>query len=270
MPRLAIPAISLLDLFADHRTRARSRIITLLWCAGLVGFFTGCESTAPVTHRSPDRAAQMAPAADETRIAPLDIQLAELTASGAIEPHEEWTQAAREMLTEQIRERTGYTVHPINEAPDLELTTELQEVGALLRAMQINQLQSRNVGSVPSPVPPSAQEIPFDYQTGALVAHQSKLDDGAVLFIYLRDSYATGGRKALAGLGLVAAAFTGVYIAPTMGSTLATAALVDHDGNVLWMNQTLMAKDLRNEEGIAALLEELLSGLPNVANDSDS
>ncbi len=83
-----------------------------------------------------------------------------------------------------------------------------------------------------------------------------------MLFIYLRDSYATGERKVLAGLSLVAAAFTGVYIAPTMGSTIATAALVDHDGNVLWMNQTLLSKDLRNPEGIEALLDELLVGLP--------
>ncbi|MCC5022238.1 MAG: hypothetical protein J6386_05295 [Candidatus Synoicihabitans palmerolidicus] len=111
-------------------------------------------------------------------------------------------------------------------------------------------------------MPPSAADLPFDYETGALVTHQNLYGEGAVLFFYLRDSYATGGRKALAALSIVSAAFTGVYVAPTMGSTVATAVLVDHDGKVLWMNQSMIGLDLRTPEGIDRLLNELLAGLP--------
>ena len=47
-----------------------------------------------------------------------------------------------------------------------------------------------------------------------------------------------------------------------MGSTIATATLVDHDGTVLWMNQTTMPMELRTPEGIENLLKVLLDGLP--------
>ncbi len=100
----------------------------------------------------------MAPPREDTRIAPLDVELAELTASGAIKAHKEWTDLAREMLTDRLRGRTGFAVHPVSNAPNLELVQELQEVGSLLRAMQVTQLQTRSAENMPGPVPPSALE----------------------------------------------------------------------------------------------------------------
>jgi hypothetical protein len=166
------------------------------------------------------------------------------------------------MNTEAIGRRTGCGVHPVVLTPNLEMERELMEVAALVRRMNINELNGRfsepNVG----PVPPDARSRALDYDTGDLVAHLEHLDEGAVLFIHLRDSYATGGRKALAALSLVGAALTGVYVQPSMGSTLATATLVDHNGRVLWMNQSVMPLDLRTPEGIERLLDVLLAGLP--------
>jgi hypothetical protein len=85
----------------------------------------------------------------------------------------------------------------------------------------------------------------------------------ALLFVFVRDSYATAGRKALAVLGVLTAGFTGVAIIPQMGSTVASAALVERDGTVLWFNLNGAATgDLRQMPGATNTAKALLAGLP--------
>lgn len=241
-------------------TRPTSLLASCCFAAGLL--FSGCATTAPATYRSAAAAPRLAPPPTQVRVAPLDIELSELTASGAIELQSEWTTAAAINLARLLTEKTGFQPHDLTGTADLEMSSELAEVAPLVQAMNINQINARFANPGAGPVPPAALARPFDYATGPLVAHQNSLGDGAVLFLYLRDSYATGGRKALAALSIVGAAFTGVAITPTMGSTIATATLVDHKGNVLWMNQTTMPMELRTPEGIENLLKVLLDGLP--------
>jgi hypothetical protein len=246
-------------------TRPALLLTSCCLVAGLL--FTGCATTAPATYRSPPAVTQMAPAPEKVQIAPIDIELSELTASGALERHEEWTQTAQSTLLSAIQQRTNFRPHLLSAASNPELAHELSDVSALVHVMSVNQLNPRIVGPPMNTVPPSALAQTFDYQTGALATHANEFGDGAILIIYLRDSYSTGGRKALAALSLVGAAFTGVYIAPAMGSTVAMATLVNHDGQVIWMNQTTLAPDLRKEEGINALLDILLQGLPSEPAD---
>ncbi len=241
--------------------RLLRQLLSVTWATALLLLATGCETVAPVTHRTPARAASLAPTATQVFIAPLDVELAELTASGAVETHAAWTEQARRDLLDALRAHTGFQAYPTEPLADPEVHDELQEVAALVRAMNINQLAAR-VPNAAGPVPPSAATHGFDYETGRLSAHAEKVGEGAVLFVYLRESYATGGRKALAALGIVSAAFTGVYVAPAMGSTLATAALVDDEGRVLWVNQVAVAPDLRTREGIEQLVRDLFVGLP--------
>jgi len=238
------------------RLLAAAATATVLLFAGF-----GCETTGSSNHRASARATSLAPAPNRVLIAPLDVEVAELTASGAVEPHAEWTAQASADLLDALQGHTGYVPYPVEHLQDSEVTNELQEVAALVRTMNFNQLAARTPQTA-GLVPPSAGTLGFDYETGRLSAHSEKTDAGAVLFIFLRESYATGGRKALAALGLVSAAFTGVYVAPTMGTTLAAAALVDTEGRVLWLNQLTTAPDLRTREGIERLVQALCSGLP--------
>lgn len=245
----------------QRRAIVRCSLIGLL--LGL-SFLTGCKTVAPETYRTPPDVARMAPPPQNVAVAPLDVELAELTASGAVEMRVDWTDEAKANLIAAIRKRTQFEPRAPELASNVELQNELTEVGALVHLMNLNQLYTRLPSAAANSIPPSAATHSFDYNTGALTAHQEHYGEGAVLFIFLRESYATGGRKALAALGLVSAAFTGVYIAPAMGSTVATAALVDHDGTVLWLNQSTYAPDLRTPEGIEILLNDLLRGLPSV------
>lgn len=242
--------------------RGCRRLAALLGAVLGSALISGCATTAPATYRTPARVAQLVPAPAATWIAPVDVELAELTASGAVEPRADWTDAARERLVAALQQRTGFQLYPVEEQADPELLQEIKDAAALARAMNLTQISTR-LPTAAGPVPPSAATHGFDYQVGRLTAHAEKLGEGAVLVVYLRDSYATGGRKALAALGIVSAAFTGVYIAPTMGQTVATAALIDHEGHVLWLNQSVVAKDLRDEAGITQLLDDLLQGLPS-------
>ncbi|WP_324726030.1 hypothetical protein [Actomonas aquatica] len=221
----------------------------------------GCNTVAPVTHRTAAQVGERTPPPHQTYIAPLDVEIAELTASGAAEPHADWTAQAERDLLAALQNHTGFRPYDAADLQRPEVQAELQDVGVLVHLMSLNQLAGRVPNAI-GPVPPSAATHAFDYETGRLSAHSDYLGDGAVLFIHLRESYATGGRKALAALGLVSAAFTGVYVMPTMGSTLATAALVDDEGHVLWINQVTVAPDLRTPEGIAQLVSDLLRGLP--------
>ena len=78
------------------------------------------------------------------------------------------------------------------------------------------------------------------------------------MFIYLRDSYSTAGRKAL----IVASAMLGVSVAG--GTQIGFSTLVDlRDGSIVWFNRILkQTGDLRTEEAAYNAVEELIKGIP--------
>lgn len=240
------------------RCRAAFRFRPLLLvalCIGIVGF-TGC-ATRPVTYKLRDSATTQIPALRHVIVAPIDAELAELTAGGVLEPREEWTSLAAKNLAEALVAETGFTPAATTAVADTH--AEQEEVQALLRAITINRLSAFVPGAQP-PFP--ATNGPLTYHTGALRQHAEALGADAVLFVFIRDSYATAGRKSLLALSVIGAAFTGVAIIPAMGSTAMSAALVDREGAVLWFNHSLGGHDPRKPEGARELIREILVGLP--------
>ena len=77
------------------------------------------------------------------------------------------------------------------------------------------------------------------------------------LFVFIRDSYATEGRKAMLALAIV-----GVGV--SMGQQLGFASLVDLDtGAIVWFNVLASARgDLRELDKARASIENLLTGAP--------
>jgi hypothetical protein len=79
------------------------------------------------------------------------------------------------------------------------------------------------------------------------------------LFTYIRDSYASGGRKALriAGLLLLGGDVGG-------GTQVGVTTLVDlRTGQVVWFNYLArQTGDLRDEAGARKTVEDMLRGLP--------
>jgi hypothetical protein len=225
----------------------------------VAGWLLGGCATAPVTQKVHASAAARVPALQRVVIAPIDAELAELTAGGVLEPRAEWTTAATQNLAAALAGQTGYTRL---EAPALtaeDTRAELEEVQALLRAITINRLASTVPGrGIPFP----AADGPLSYNTDPLTHEAQAWQADAVLYVFIRDSFASAGRKSLLALSLVGAAFTGVAVVPAMGSTAMSAALVDRDGTVLWFNHSLGGHDPRTPEGAQALVRDLLRGLP--------
>jgi hypothetical protein len=217
--------------------------------------FTGC-ATAPVTYKLRESATTQIPSLRQVVVAPIDAELAELTAGGVLDPRDEWTKAAAKNISDALVAETGFTPTVALESADTR--GELEEVQALLRAITVNRLSTAVPGAAMFP----AAAGPLNYHTGPLRHHAASLGSDAVLFVFIRDSYATAGRKSLLALSLVGAALTGVAIVPQMGSTVMSAALVDQEGQVLWFNFSLGGHDPRQPEGARALVREILAGLP--------
>ena len=78
------------------------------------------------------------------------------------------------------------------------------------------------------------------------------------LFVFLRDSYATDGRKAMMALGLL----LGVGI--SLGQQIGFASLVDlNDGRVVWFNLlNAQSGDLRDAASASKSVAKLLDGVP--------
>lgn len=224
----------------------------------LAAALSGCNT--PTSYRvRPDAATTMA-GFKVVVVDPLDAELSELSTGGVAERRDDWTKQAADNIAAAIATERGWSV-PATVATEHAdaVRGESEEVQALLRAITLNQIMRGFSGF------PVRADAPLTYNTGALAQHTAALGSDAVLFVFVRNSYATAGRKGLMAFSFVAAAFTGVAIVPMMGSDLNSAALVARDGTVLWFNSSIGGADPRTPEGARELTKQLLAGLPKSA-----
>lgn len=226
--------------------------------------FAGCAS-APVTYKTrPDTVARAA-VLQAVRSAPLDISVQEISAGGSAEKHDELTTLVGKNITDAVAGTQRLTLAELSADFDTgPVRAELDEVRALLRAITLNDAMPFG------PAPPSERRNPsMTYQVGRIDRLADALGGDAVLFVFVRDQYSTGGRKAVMALAMIAGAAAGVAVTPAMGVTSSSAALVERDGTVLWFNNIGAAGlDLRTASGATAWVGKLLSGLPPLATGS--
>ena len=184
-----------------------------------------------------------------------DIELTELLTSGVQQPRADWTAAAREYATAALdaalKSRGAQLSH--YRVPQDPLQKEEQRQSILLHQAVGTSILLHRHFNVPLPHKGKA----FDWTLGPGVR---KLDPDAryALFLFLRDSYATGNRKAVMAIGMV------FGIGVSLGQQVGFASLVDlNDGRVVWFNLLNSATgDMRNPEGAAASVAMLLDGMP--------
>lgn len=184
-----------------------------------------------------------------------DIELTELLTSGVQQPRADWTAAAREYVTSALDtslSSRGARLTQYRVAQDPELRDQQRQSILLHQAVGTSILLHRHF-NVPLPHKGTA----FDWTLGPGVR---KLDPDAryALFVFLRDSYATGNRKAVMAIGMV------FGIGVSLGQQVGFASLVDlNDGRVVWFNLLNSATgDMRNPDGTAAAVAMLLDGVP--------
>lgn len=188
-----------------------------------------------------------------------DISVGVLTAGGAIEPHEQWTNQAREnvlkALVAQQAGRGGQTkVAATREATggDPAMVNDLmwlhQAVG---RSIQLHKYAMY-------PLPTKKDR--FDWTLGEkAVAFGKTAQYDYALFLHAEDSFSSGGRVALQVAGFLTC-MVGVCVAPAGGQQVVFASLVDlKTGQVVWFNVLASSiGDIRSPEGAEKMVSTLL------------
>lgn len=237
-----------------HTSRCSSAAFILI---GSI-FLGGCATVQ--TGRVHTAASAQLPEIKTAGALPPEITLNQLSAGGVREKRDDWGDGARKNAQAALEQlRPGKIVVLGDAASKPELADEIAEVRALFNAIDTN---ITLYGSPPLMLPSLAGR--FDFSVGSIDHILTESGADALLVISGVDDYFTGDRKALVAVGLVAAAFTGVYIQPGNGAEHISAALIARDGTILWYDSLNHAgiADLRTPEGVKATLERLLKSMP--------
>ncbi|HET7809694.1 MAG TPA: hypothetical protein VFL16_03905 [Steroidobacteraceae bacterium] len=185
-----------------------------------------------------------------------DIAASMLTAGGGLEPREDWTNQAREHVLDALRAqqemRGGQATITVTAGDDPALRDLMRLHEVVGQSILIHKYQPM-------------QQLPtkngaLDWTLGKLATDFGKSAGyDYALFVFARDSFSSGGRVALQGIGMLGC-IVGACILPQGGSQQAFASLVDlKTGNVVWFNFVASATgDIRTEAGAADLVNRLL------------
>jgi hypothetical protein len=186
-------------------------------------------------------------------IAPLDVELFELSAGGVLVPKADWTDAASKHMGVALNKKVGalgLATQFIDDKQADDHAEVLHLHGAIARAISLH-----HMGPVKLPTKDDKLEWsfgdafrPLREATGARYG----------LFTWMRDSYSSAERKAM----MVGLALLGVGIGG--GVQVGYASLIDLEtGQVLWFNQAVSAfGDLRDAASATASIDGLLAGFP--------
>lgn len=189
-----------------------------------------------------------------------DISVGVLTAGGAFEPRESWTDQARDHVLAAIQDyhnsRGGST----------SIVSTLEEGSALL--VDLNRMHQAVGSAILLHKYTDGQALPtkkdrFDWTLGEdAIRYGETAGQDYALFLYARDSFSSGGRVALQAVGLLGCAFGACFL-PVGGSQLAFASLVDlKSGYVVWFNFLRSdLGDIRERPGADRLVAGLLKNM---------
>lgn len=191
---------------------------------------------------------------------PLDVELSLLSAGGLPEVRADWTETANKLLLDAIRtekQTRDIQLAVFGDGTTDEAKTDLANQLIKLHGVVGNSIllhQYNPQGALPS------KNGAFEWSIGpAAKALKDTYQADYALFVWVRDSYTSGGRAVV--MFLAAAAFG---VALPGGQQLGFASLVELEtGNVVWFN--LLARgngDLRNPEGATDTAQNLMAQLP--------
>jgi hypothetical protein len=236
----------------------------MLLVVSALALASACTSTRVLQPTSPS---PLEATGTKILLMPLDVELLELSAGGVMSPRADWTQSARAHLQKSIvaRIERARAIHVVAEpsllaenSPHLQLFKLHETIGAAIYEYQAGGPNGQ------LPVLPTLK-TGFDWTLGESVRPLGE-ETGAThaLFVFVRDSYATAGRKAAAVGAVLIGALTGMYMPVGTGVRIAFASLVDlRSGDVVWFNRLYSETgDLREAEPAAKATEGLLKDFP--------
>lgn len=234
-----------------YRLKHLARLLSVFFVAFVL---FGCAPTQvrqKAGHHEPEQSVSVL-------LMPIDIELSALTAGGVNEVRADWTETAKGLVSDALRRQLATHNDKLLEYVEPKNLEEAQEHTQIIKLHGVVGETIMLYSVLPAAVPPTKKNG-FDWSLGEEVAgirETSGADYG--LFLYLRDSYATAGRKAL----MVTSALLGVSV--TGGTQVGFATLVDlRDGSVVWFNRTVsQTGDLRTEGPAYSAVQELIEDIP--------
>lgn len=191
-------------------------------------------------------------------VAPLDVELFEVGAGGVTEPRADWTAAAERHMTTALGafgKRLGARLAHLSEEEADRFAEALSLHAAVAQSIALH----HGVGGIWA-LP--TKEGRLDWTFGDTFRElQARSGADHALFTWVRDTYASAGRKAM----IFVLAVAGIGVGG--GAQVGYATLVDlRTGRVLWFNHLArLTGDLREEEPAAASVQDLLQGFPPVS-----
>ena len=234
--------------------RRKSRVGMVLAIGLLVG---ACAQTIAF-----NKSAEFTPSSPSPRILlmPADIELSELSAAGIAFPKAEWTTAAIDNVgtaIEGFMASRNASLIAYQAPPAASPEAYLQNQIIKLHGAVGNAVLAHKFG--PADALPTMRDR-FDYTLGegvrALAGNRAIAE--YALFVYLRDSYASGERTAVMIFGLL------LGVAVPGGLQIGFASLVDlESGDIVWFNRLVNPTgDLRTPDPARKTIENLLADFP--------
>jgi len=215
----------------------------------------GCATTNYKANPPPPSLPQNA----RVLLMPLDVQLFELTAGGLREPKADWTAAAENHVNTALENFLTQRKDTIVRYEAPRNNPEKAQIDAQLMKLHEAVGQSIMIHTYYPGFNLPTKKDQFDWSLGGAVQRiNENYNAHCALFIFIRDSYASPGRKAAMVLGALA----GISI--TGGFQTGFASLVDlQTGNILWFGRLFrQTGDLRTPEPAYEAVSQLLFGIP--------
>lgn len=194
---------------------------------------------------------------------PMDVELMTLTTGGILKPEAEWTHNAKKHIRQSLANQLGrMNVQMITnqDLTDIQLSSE--EETKRLQLIKLHEVVGQTIlwhQYIAAAKLPNKKEA-FNWTLGPEARFlKRKFGADYALFIFMRDSYASGGRVAFS----IALAFLGVAV--PLGQQVGFASLVDLEtGQIIWFNRLAReVGDLRTQEAAANSVSLLLSDFPS-------
>lgn len=231
----------------------------------LIGLLTALPAAAYNQNRvATDEAGQPVRIQGSVVVVEPDIELSVVTAGGMQEPRREWSDAARRLFPAAVGKflAEGNT----ERKPDFEIRDDLPPRSRLGQVIRLNEAVVTSIAAYTRAGSELATKgARLDWTLGPGVQElQAATGADYALFTYIRDTYASEGRKAMRVLGFIVGAAMGGVMDIGGGQQMGVATLVDlRTGQVVWFNLiSNQSGDLRDLEGADATAREMLMGLP--------
>ena len=227
-----------------------------LFLLALMAILTGCAQSNSYLHNDK---IPLPPDSARLLLMQPDVQLAEIMAGGLQEPRADWTATAKNNIKKVLKdisnERKDILAmyeRPRDDQTSIHLHRQLMK---LHEAVGESILLHKYVAGFGLPTKAGK----FDWSLGDKVKllHE-RYEADVALFIYIRDSYASAGRK----FAIAAGAVLGFYVPG--GLQVGFASLVDlKSGRLIWFNKLFrQTGDLRSQENARDAVDQLLDGIP--------